>query len=473
MGIPVYFKTIVSEYENLILKKDKLNDCESLFLDLNCAIHPCCSGETDESIMILKIIAKIEELINYTNVKNLLYIAIDGIPPKGKMKQQRMRRYKSEFENKKWNTNAISPGTYFMEKLNYTIGEWIKQKNYSFQIILSDSNERGEGEHKILQYIKHNDIDRSVIYGLDADLIMLSLVSKKENIYLLRERTEYNIENTENEYIYLIIDELKNHIQKEINNIDDYIFLCFFLGNDFINHIDSLSLRYGGYDVLIDTYKLLQERYGGYFQLIDRNLEHCIHLTFLKEFLNELSFREPHLIEKINKRREKQYKITYSKYSEYFNNFNKKKSFLVKDLYEFQNQNDTDECKEMINNLPILYYPQEKEHIKKENDKICQDYLDSLIWTSHYYFNECINWKWATKYDDAPSLSFLKDYIQKLNNLEFEKNDKEYSIEDLLRFIFPNSSHKLHKYNIQSKDYKLSIIPYHKRYLWECPIIFE
>ena len=473
MGIPVYFKTIVNEYENLILKKDKLNDCESLFLDLNCAIHPCCSGETDESIMILKIIAKIEELINYTNVKNLLYIAIDGIPPKGKMKQQRMRRYKSEFENKKWNTNAISPGTYFMEKLNYTIGEWIKQKNYPFQIIFSDSNERGEGEHKILQYIKHNDIDRSIIYGLDADLIMLSLVSKKENIYLLRERTEYNIENTENEYIYLIIDELKTHIQKEINNIDDYIFLCFFLGNDFINHIDSLSLRYGGYDILIDTYKLLQERYGGYFQLIDRNLENCIHLTFLKEFINELSFREPHLIEKINKRREKKYKITYSKYIEYFNNFNKKKSFLVKDLYEFQNQNDTDECKEMINNLPILYYPQEKKHIKKENDKICQDYLDSLIWTSHYYFNECINWRWATKYDDTPSLSFFKDYIQKLNNLEFEKNDKEYSVEDLLKFIFPNSSHNLHRYIIQSKEYNLIIVPYHKRYLWECPIIFE
>ena len=79
-----------------------------------------------------------------------------------------------------------------------------------------------------------------------------------------------------------------------------------------------------------------------------------------------LSFRRRHLIEKINKIREKQYKITYSKYGEYFNNFNKNKSFLLKDLYKFQNQNDTDECKEMINNLPILYYPQEKKHIKKE-----------------------------------------------------------------------------------------------------------
>ena len=127
----------------------------------------------------------------------------------------------------------------------------------------------------------------------------------------------------------------------------------------------------------------------------------------------------------------------------------------------------------MINNLPILYYPQEKKHIKNENNDICQDYLDSLIWTSHYYFKECINWKWATKYDETPSLSFFRNYLNKLNNLEFEKDNKEYSVEDLLKFIFPNSSHKLHKYSIQSKEYKMSIIPYHRRYLWECPIIFE
>ena len=64
--------------------------------------------------MIQKIISKIEELIEYTQVSDLLYIAIDGIPPKGKMKQQRMRRYKSVLEKKLWDTNAISPGTYFM-----------------------------------------------------------------------------------------------------------------------------------------------------------------------------------------------------------------------------------------------------------------------------------------------------------------------------------------------------------------------
>ena len=63
MGIPVYFKTLVQEYQDSILIKKKLDSVNSLFLDLNCAIHPCCQGETDESIMLDKIITKIEELI--------------------------------------------------------------------------------------------------------------------------------------------------------------------------------------------------------------------------------------------------------------------------------------------------------------------------------------------------------------------------------------------------------------------------
>ena len=69
------------------------------------------------------------------------------------MKQQRMRRYKSILENKEWDTNAISPGTFFMNKLNHKL----KQYQYeTLKIILNDSNQRGEGEHKILHFIKSN-----------------------------------------------------------------------------------------------------------------------------------------------------------------------------------------------------------------------------------------------------------------------------------------------------------------------------
>ena len=125
-------------------------------------------------------------------LKDTIYLAIDGIAPKMKMRQQRMRRHKSALErkyndNNLWNTNAIIFGTTFMKSLNNSLKKHIcKYKN----IILDDSDNRGEGEHKILHYIKNNDLSGKIcIYGLDADLIQLSLVSHKPNIVLLRETT--------------------------------------------------------------------------------------------------------------------------------------------------------------------------------------------------------------------------------------------------------------------------------------------
>ena len=484
MGIPVYFKTLVQEYQDSILIKNKLTSIQSLFLDLNCAIHPCCSGESDEEIMLNKIISKIDELVQYTNVEDLLYIAVDGIPPKGKMKQQRMRRYKSIYENKVWDTNAISPGTRFMDKLNKRLKTI---KSDKFKIIISDTTERGEGEHKILQYIKTHELTNSVIYGLDADLIMLSIVSQKDNIYLLRERTEYNIEDTDNDYIYMDIDKLKDFIVKDIGVktdkeiiLNDYIFMCFLLGNDFINHIHSLSLRYSGYDYLIETYKNLQERYSGYFRLIDLKLENCIHLTFFKEFIRELALKEDTFLDKRNRIRDKQYKITCSRYEEIFNEFQEflsDKYLTIENIHKFEmsklhDKNEYEKTKEMINNLPILFWPEEKKikHVYDEN--ACDDYLASLIWTSHYYFKECVHWRWSTGYDNTPSLKELSLYLENTNSLSFNTEDKEYTIEELLKFIFPNESHKLHNYKLLSKNYELRIEPFYHRYFWECPIKF-
>ena len=52
MGIPVYFKTLITDYQDTILHKGKLNDIQAIFFDLNCLIHPCCRGKTDETEMI-------------------------------------------------------------------------------------------------------------------------------------------------------------------------------------------------------------------------------------------------------------------------------------------------------------------------------------------------------------------------------------------------------------------------------------
>ncbi len=149
MGIPST-KTLYNDYPEIVVKNITRENLENfLFLDLNCAIHPCCrrvmanmdysfyKHEIMEQKMIVEVINYIEKLIALVEPK-LLYIAIDGVVPIAKMIQQRERRFKSVIEREKereirercgmetdsidsWDTNAISPGTEFVEKLNKRI----------------------------------------------------------------------------------------------------------------------------------------------------------------------------------------------------------------------------------------------------------------------------------------------------------------------------------------------------------------
>ena len=67
----------------------------------------------------------------------------------------------------------------------------IRYNTKSCIVNYNGSENNGEGEHKIFNYIKINDNNKKIIiHGLDADLIILSLMSHKDNIYLMREKEE-------------------------------------------------------------------------------------------------------------------------------------------------------------------------------------------------------------------------------------------------------------------------------------------
>ena len=246
MGIPWYFYNIYTKYNSendLTISEEDISklDISDLFLDYNSMIHPCSQQAIE--LYELEINDKkrclnledleqeiIESCLNYTRyiismIKPInVYIMIDGVAPRAKINQQRERRYKSHFfkglplikesnesndingSNDKikvsWNSNKITPGTLFMEKLSNSLNkfkiELLDNKNTDFyapkDIIISDSNEAGEGEHKMMKIISnkldYNMGEKICIYGLDADLIMLSLMNKfSDNIILIRDNT--------------------------------------------------------------------------------------------------------------------------------------------------------------------------------------------------------------------------------------------------------------------------------------------
>lgn len=100
-----------------------------------------------------------------------------------------------EKSKKAWDSNAITPGTPFMDLLSVSLRYWVVKKMNSdsgwkqvccmnsqtvailisqkIQVIISDSSVPGEGEHKIMDFIRrqrsnsgHDPNTRHVIYGL-------------------------------------------------------------------------------------------------------------------------------------------------------------------------------------------------------------------------------------------------------------------------------------------------------------------
>ncbi len=296
---------------------------------------------------MVEIFKYIDRIMGMIRPRKLLYLAIDGVAPRAKMNQQRSRRFRAAMEaNQKaaremeelesadedddlvepFDSNCITPGTPFMKLVSdglkyYTVERMNNNSAWKdIKVIFSDASVPGEGEHKIMDYIRRQRLDPSydpntkhVIYGLDADLIMLSMATHEPYFKVLREdvfaeernrsnncrkcgqpghwadsctntaqatsqnedKKEYKL--IEKPFIFLDIPMLREYLEAEMKPagdlpyrfnadraIDDWIFLCFFVGNDFLPHLPSLEIREGAIDILIDIYKQNASQLGGY-----------------------------------------------------------------------------------------------------------------------------------------------------------------------------------------------------------------
>jgi 5'-3' exoribonuclease 2 len=241
------------------------------------------------------------------------------------LEKQKGKKFDDSLKSKKvWDSNAITPGTPFMDILALSLRYWTAYKLNTdpawakLKVIISDSTVPGEGEHKIMEFIRsqranpeHDPNTRHVIYGLDADLIMLGLGTHEPHFRVLREdvfaadakaktckicgQTGHRAENcsgkakvkngefdekaatvSKKPFIWLHVSILREYLAVELDvknqgfkfdlerAIDDWVFMCFFVGNDFLPHLPSLEIRDGGIDTLITIWKENLPAMGGY-----------------------------------------------------------------------------------------------------------------------------------------------------------------------------------------------------------------
>ena len=157
-------------------------------------------------------------------------------------------------------------------------------------IILSGHEVPGEGEHKIMEYIRREKMQegyppntRHCIYGNDADLIMLALASHEPHFVLLRQKEYYQpprrgkctlnkAEAEEKErskgWQLMHVSVLRDYLHLELQVlfeemeqaglpydlerlVDDFVLICYFVGNDFLPHLPALDIRTGGVPCLV------------------------------------------------------------------------------------------------------------------------------------------------------------------------------------------------------------------------------
>ncbi|UKZ83382.1 hypothetical protein TrVFT333_011190 [Trichoderma virens FT-333] len=350
MGVPKFFRWLSERYPAIsqVIAENRIPEFDCLYLDMNGIIHNCTHKDAGEDAtfrlseeeMFIRIFNYIEHLFGKIKPKKLFFMAIDGVAPRAKMNQQRARRFRTALDAEKarekairegielpkeepFDSNCITPGTEFMAKLSQQLRYFVNKKvseDTDWQgcdIVLSGHEVPGEGEHKIMEYIRNAKAQpnydpnvRHCLYGLDADLIMLGLLSHDPHFCLLREEVTFGrasktkSKELEHQNFYLlhlcIVREYLEMEFQELQNkdvlsfpfdlervIDDFILMAFFVGNDFLPNLPGLHINEGALANMFRIYKSVLPQCEGYI-----NENGVINMPRLQRLLDELSKTE-------------------------------------------------------------------------------------------------------------------------------------------------------------------------------------
>lgn len=491
MGVPKLFHSLIQQYHHndvsnptgyYIIRQDINPELPiHLYFDFNSAVYQVIKPEIKtEDVLITHVVAYLDSLCNAIGSDrcSLVYIALDGVPPMGKIHQQRIRRFHSICRNNRLrkinkihgnnsinasentycdsnniDTNMITPGTVFMNSLGLAIKKYLQERitnNYNnfrnIKYIFSDSSIPGEGEHKLIHHIRearrlavdgtpdeitlYGSEHNTVIYALDNDLIMLALTLGIDNLYLFRESTEYGqfaLIHEGRRYLYMDISELEEAL---IQNFRDS-YGCSKIETTlekrrYLDDYVFLGMLLGN-DFIPKThwFSIAEGGYerllSAYWQIHNHTEEYMIdskamiiNTEMLCDMLYLVKEQEQEAVESLFIKRRRAKIRIRDDATE------KERQILIMDFYPLQHLHVERTIDPWKAEWRSRYYKIcfNMDSGREENlAMITQSYLKTLVWNFHYYFDKCISWDWAYTFSYAPTWNDIYNELVKHKNI--------------------------------------------------------
>jgi 5'-3' exonuclease len=352
MGIPYYFRHVAQLHPHVLHGTAAIprgrGQGTTLYLDFNSIVHVCARGVLatrplrgnvadddlergnvdDDDLERAIIAASVDRAIALAATLglggggpgDLVYVAVDGVPPRAKIEQQRQRRFMSAWRagaaagsSSRWDTNAITPGTSFMAALDRALHAHADAANAvanaanavanadanadanavangaakGARWIVSGADEPGEGEQKMFAHARRaSEASASagtlLMYGLDADLYMLSLMLPAplaDRTFVVRQEDTEDAASAAlarsgmpplqlvsvRQLRAAVVDTMgcvPGAATADAQRVHDYVALCALVGNDFVPTLQCLRVRDGAVELLVQLYAELR-RAGG------------------------------------------------------------------------------------------------------------------------------------------------------------------------------------------------------------------
>lgn len=420
MGIKHFFTWFRREFPEALLKTNPKFD--HVLIDMNGIIHEAAQyvykyGPYENKRLLGKpkqppitklayeVKNRVNAIVEHLQPNKSVYLAIDGVAPMSKQNQQRQRRFKAAADREDTNentfdSNCITAGTVFMKELSGLLQppHWVKSRGRPVE--LSPDSEPGEGEHKLIDKIRQSSENKETycVVGLDADLIMLSLLLDRE-VYIMRGDKMIDIG-------------VAKRMLQETLPIEDFIVLGCMVGNDFLPPIPSVAIKDGGFRLLMDIYKD-----------IDKPLvvKHRIQIRTLSKILNKFAEYEEDIMD-IRANQEDRFPNSMWKGNirEY------RKEFLDKKFEE------------------------------KDPKEIVKRYIAGLQWVYRYYRFGIPSWDWFYPYHYTPhALDVARHANKKIIEYRFKIDTQPSSSDDQLLRVLPPASRKLLRKDLWAKHKEL------------------